>query len=66
MKNSVDFCYFTRPFCRIKFQGTYSSIETLKGYMVRESLGTPVITQLFLLWGVVIAYVSPSYGHMYG
>ena len=62
----MDFCYFARPFCRNKFQGTYSSIEALKGHMVRERLGTPVITQLFLLLGVGITYVSPSYGHIYG
>jgi len=34
--------------------------------MVRERLGTPVITQQFLLWGVGIAHVSPRYGHVYG
>ena len=37
----------------------------LKGYMVRKRLGTPVITQQFLLWGLGIAHVSPSYGHVY-
>jgi len=34
--------------------------------MVRERLGTPVITQLFLLWRVGIAHVSPRYSHVYG
>jgi len=34
--------------------------------MVRERLGTPVVTQLFLLLGVGIAHMSPSYGHVYG
>jgi len=34
--------------------------------MVRKMLGTHVIRQLFLLWGVGITYVSPSDGHVYG
>jgi len=29
-------------FCK-EFRGTCSSVEILKGYMVRERLGTPVI-----------------------
>ena len=33
--------------------------------MVRIRLGTPVITQQFLLWGVGVAHVSRSYGHVY-
>jgi len=36
-----------------------------KWYMVRERLGTLAITRHFLLWGVGIAYVSRSYGHVY-
>jgi len=38
----VDFCYFTQPFCHKKLWGTSSPAELLKGYMVREWLGTLV------------------------
>jgi len=36
----------------------------LKGYMVRESLETLVITQQLISWGVGVAHVSRSYGHV--
>jgi len=52
-------------FAATKFKGTCSSVEILKGCMVRERLGAPVITQQFLLWGVGIAHVSYNYGHVY-
>jgi len=65
MKSSVDFCYFTRPFAATNFRGTYSSSEMLKEYMARERLGTSVITQQFLLWGVGIAHVYPSCSHVH-
>ena len=37
----------------------------LKEYMARERLGTSVITQQFLLWGVGIAHVYPSCSHVH-
>jgi len=37
----MDFCYFTQPFFIRNFRGMCSSIEMLKGYMVRGRLGTP-------------------------
>jgi len=58
MKNSGRFLLFYLTFAATNFRGTYSSIEMLKGYMVRERSGTPAITQLFLLWGVGTAHVS--------
>jgi len=33
--------------------------KSKKRYIVRESLGSPVITQQFLLWGVDIAHQTP-------
>ena len=37
----MGFCYFTQPFCNKKFGGTCSSVEMLKGYMVRKKVGNP-------------------------
>jgi len=37
------FVIFLNLFVVRKFGGTCSSIEMLKGYMARESLGTPVL-----------------------
>ena len=36
---------FFRLFDIRNFRGTCSSIEMLKGYMVKESLGTPALSQ---------------------
>jgi len=52
-------------FAATNFKGTCLPVEMLKGYMVWEWMGTPVITQQFLLWGVGIVHVSRSYGHVY-
>jgi len=38
--------------------------KSKKRYMVREMLGNPVISQLFLLWGVSKAHVWPSYDYV--
>jgi len=37
------FVIFFKLFVIRNFRGTYLSIEMLKGYMARESLGTPVL-----------------------
>jgi len=37
------FVIFFMLFVIRNFRGTYLSIEMLKGYMARESLGTPVL-----------------------
>jgi len=37
------FAIFLNFFVIRNFRGTCSSIETLEGYMARESLGTPVL-----------------------
>jgi len=37
------FVIFLNLFVTRNFRGTCSSIKMLKGYMVRESLGTPVL-----------------------
>jgi len=37
---SVDFCYFTHPFCLRNVRGTCPSFGMLKGHLVRERLGT--------------------------
>jgi len=43
IKISVDLCYFTQPFCHKKFYIHLSKM--VKGYMVREWLGTPVLDE---------------------
>ena len=41
--NKYLFVIFLNLFVIRNFRGTCSSIEMLKGYMARESLGTPVL-----------------------
>jgi len=41
-----------------KFRGTCSSVEMLKGYMVRDGLGTPALQQLILEYSDVICPVT--------
>jgi len=43
IKNSVGFCYSVSLFVIRNFSGTCSSVEMLKGYMVRERLGNPAL-----------------------
>jgi len=43
IKNLVDFLVFLSFFVTKNFRGTCSSVEMLKGYMVKESLGTPAL-----------------------
>ena len=50
----MDFCYFTQPFCRKKFQGTCSPVKVLKEYVVERNVGNPCFT-------IVKLFISPTF-----
>jgi len=62
-KNSVDFCYFTQLFVIKIFKGTCSSVEMLKGYMVRERLGILVLMFIQLFTIFIVSYLMLFYIH---
>jgi len=41
----VDFVIFLSLFVTRNFRGTFTSVEMLKGYMVKERLGTPDLVE---------------------
>jgi len=57
---------FYSAFLPQQISGYLLIYRNAEGVYGQRKVGNPVITQLFLLWGVGIAYVSPSYGHIYG
>ena len=47
--------YFIQPFAIRNFRGTCSSVEMLKGYVVRERLGTPALYARLLVFDKTLA-----------
>jgi len=65
MKNLVDFFLFYSDFLPQQILVYILIYRNAEGVHGLRKVGTPVIAQQFLLWGVGIAHVSPSYGHVY-
>jgi len=48
MKNSVDFCDFTQPFCHKKALGYILICRNAEGHMVRKRPETPVLAYIWI------------------